>query len=112
LLRLSSWVLAPETARDLRVASVGRAVAFVDATDQSVAEDVVIDRILVDAVAKAGRAQGEPHQPGLIDSMIYHMIKMARHRTPTQRPIPGEAARGSGMMPPTGSEMISPTIPG
>jgi hypothetical protein len=26
-------------------------------------------------------------------------------------PIPGEAARRSGMMPPTDSEMISPTVP-
>jgi len=26
-------------------------------------------------------------------------------------PIPGEAARRSGMMPPTDSEMISPAVP-
>jgi len=26
-------------------------------------------------------------------------------------PIPGEAARYSGMMPPTHSEMMSPTVP-
>jgi hypothetical protein len=36
--------------------------------------------------------------------------KLLLARTESLR-IPGEAARRSGMMPPTNSEMISPTVP-
>ena len=42
---------------------IRKAPAFVDATDiPSTCENAVIDAVLVDAVAKAGRSYGECHQ--------------------------------------------------
>ena len=39
------------------------------------------------------------------------LVPIEQHDLVNSMPIPAEAARHSGMMPPTDSEMISPTVP-
>jgi hypothetical protein len=47
---------------------------------------------------------------GHVGPMLTRIFDGQNNSGPTL-PIPGEAARRSGMMPPTDSEMISPTVP-
>jgi hypothetical protein len=72
--------------------------------------------------------QWSPRPIGMLESPAYRALSLSAHRIMSRIeielarhggkdngrlavPIPGEAARRSGMMPPTDSEMISPAVP-